>query len=410
MALRYNPFDSAFRADPYPVYRRLRESDPVHRSPLGFWGLSRYEDVAAVQRDAGLAFFPPQVSGGLHEALRGEDAMASVARWLLFTDGELHRRFRGLMNPYFTPRSIAGIERLSEQEIARLFDGAPESGVVDLLGDVFRPLPVYVFCAWLGLPVEDRERCHAWAKAIGHVVVSVPTPQMIDDLAGPILECDAYFRDQIAQRRREPRDDLLTAMLDAEFAGEPVSDDELLSAVVFLLGTTYETTANMLGNAIVALLGEPEQLAALRADPGLMPGAVEELVRFDPPLQFHGRFANRPLEVGGRTIPEGSRVVLLIGAANRDPARYDDPDRLDLTRPDVRPLSFSGGPHYCLGANLARSEIATALRLLLDRYPSISPAEGDLRWRSEPLAIRGLESLPVRVGQTRSSTTRASVA
>jgi len=400
MPLSYNPFDEAFRADPYPTYRRLRESDPVHRSPLGFWALARYEDVRGVQRDGSLAFFPPAVVEALHAAIGGgsSDAHAVVARWLLFTAGEDHRRFRGLLNPYFGPRALRKVRRLAETEVDRLLGRLPPRGTADLLDVVFRPLPVYVFCAWLGLPIEDRDRCHRWAEAIGRVVVSVPTPEMVSEMSDTVLECDGYFREKIAERRRDPGDDLLSLLLSAEHEGRPVTDDELLASVVFLLGTTYETTANMLANTVLALLRHPDQLQMLRSDPSLVATAIEELIRYDPPLQFHGRFAVGPFEVDGIEVPAGSRVVALIGAANRDPAQFPEPDDLDVLRTDVRSLSFSGGAHYCLGAGVARLEIEVALTMLLDSFDGIDAAPGDLRWRGEPLAIRGLEALPVSLG------------
>jgi cytochrome P450 len=396
--LFYNPFDPALRVDPYPIYQRLRDEDPVHRSPLGFWAVSRYADVAKLQRDPNLGFFSPILYDRVRDAMQDPASpSAKIGRWLLFTDRREHRRFRGLMGHYFTPKAVESARPLIEAKVAELLDRLPLDEPTDLIAGFAKPLPINMLCDWLGLPPEDREQCIGWAASIGRVLVSVLNPEMVRRMGAAVLACDAYLRMQVADRRRAPRDDLLSILLEAEHGGEPITDDELVADLILLLGATYETTVNMLGNAILSLLRNPSQLALLRADPAVIGNGVDELLRYESPAQLHGRFTSRDLEVGGRLVPGGSRMILLIGAGNRDPEQFSDPDRLDLRRPDPRPLSFGAGAHHCLGAWLARLEAEIALSMLLDRFPHIGPIIEPLEWRPEPVAIRALKALPVRV-------------
>lgn len=396
--LLYNPFDPRLRADPYPVYRRLRDEDPVHRSPLGFWALSRYADVVTLQRDTSLEFFGHQTIDRLKDAMRDPSGPAAkIGRWLLFTDRQEHRRFRGLMGRFFTPRAVERVRPLVTAKVEELLDRLPTDRPVDLVAELAQPLPMTMFSEWLGIPPQDRAQVRQWAASIGRILVSVLNPEMIRKMADAVLACDTYLRGQVAERRRAPRDDLLSELLGATHGGEPISDDELVANVILLLGATYETTVNMLGNSILALLQNPDQRELLCADRSVLGNAVDELLRYDSPAQLHGRYAPHELEIGGKVIPAGSRIILLIGAANRDPERFADPDRLDLRRPDPRPLSFGTGVHACLGAWVARLESEVALSMLLDRFPRIGRISEPLYWRSEPAAIRALRALPVEL-------------
>jgi len=396
--LLYNPFDPGLRADPYPAYRRLRDEDPVHRSPLGFWALSRYADIVALQRDPSLEFFGEQTINRLKDAMKDPSGPAAkVGRWLLFTDRQEHRRFRGLMGRFFTPRAVEAVRPLVTAKVEELLDRLPTDRSVDLLAEFAQPLPMTMFSEWLGIPSEDRAQVRQWAASIGRILVSVLNPEMIRKMADAVLACDAYLRGQIAERRRAPRDDLLSELLGATQGGRLISDDELVANVILLLGATYETTVNMLGNSILALLQNPDQREVLRGDRSVLTNAVDELLRYDSPAQLHGRYTPHDLEIGGKVIPGGSRIILLIGAGNRDPERFTDPDRLDLRRPDPRPLSFGTGVHACLGAWVARLESEIALSMLLDRFPRIGRITEPLQWRPEPAAIRALRALPVEL-------------
>lgn len=399
--LLYNPFDPAVRADPYPVYRVLRRQDPIHRSPLGFWAISRHADVVALQRDQELGFSPTSFAARAERA--GGDPASPIARvaarWLLFTDPERHVRFRRIMGRPFSPQAISGLRPMVTGLVAELLDAIEADAPVDLIGQFARPLPTRVLGAWLGLPASDRPLWRSWSESIGRVLESVLNPEVMRSLSQSVLECDAYLRIHLAKRRADPGNDLLSAFVTASHDGEPLDDDEIVSYVSLLFGAAYETTVNLIGNGLLALVRHPGQLRLLREQPDLIGNAVEEFLRYDSPAQLHGRWTFRDCRIGDVVIPPGSRLIILMGSANRDPERYADPDRLDLTRADPRPTSFSGGPHNCLGAPLARMEAQVAIPMLLDRFRVLGPITGPLTWRPEHVAIRALTALPIRVAR-----------
>ncbi|MGI8450470.1 MAG: cytochrome P450 [Streptosporangiaceae bacterium] len=397
--LLYNPFDPGLRADPYPVYRVLRETDPVHRSPLGFWVISRHAEVVAIQRDPQLGFSPTSFAARAEQA--GGDPAGPVARvasrWLLFTDPSRHRRFRRIMGRFFAPQNIAALRPVVAGITAELLDAIDPAEPVDLIGQLARPLPVRVLGAWLGLPDSDRWRWRAWSESIGRVLESVLNPEVMRSLSHSVLECDQYLREQLARQRSDPSDGILSGFASMRYDGQLLEDDEIVSYVSLLFGAAYETTVNLIGNGLLALIRNPGQQMLLREEPGLIASAVEEFLRYDSPAQLHGRWTFESCQAGGVEIPAGNRLIILMGSANRDPDRYADPDQLDITRPDPRPTSFSGGPHNCLGAPLARLEAQTAIPMVLDRFRTIGPVTAPLSWRAEHIAIRALTSLPVRV-------------
>jgi len=399
--LLYNPFDPVLRADPYPTYERLRAEAPVHRSPLGFWVISRYADVSRLQADPTLDFYPPEMYGRIRDAMTEPDSPASkIGRWLLFTDRREHRRFRGLLNSYFSPNAVSRAGALVQHSVDEVLDRMPTGEPVDFVAAVARPLPMNILCDWIGVPREDREQCRAWAASIGRVLVAALNPEITRRMGEAVLECDAYFRTLIANRRSDPQDDLLTALLSAEHGGTPITEDELVADLILLLGASSETTVNMLSMGMLSLLRNQDQLDLLRADPSITRTAVDELLRWDSPSQLVGRFTGHDIEIGDDTIPAGSRLSLLIGAANRDPDRFEDPDRLDLRRPDARPLSFGLGAHHCIGAWLARLEVETVLRGLVGRFGRMSLGDAPLAWRTDAVALRAPAALPVEVSAT----------
>ncbi|MEA2501969.1 MAG: hypothetical protein QOD01_2080 [Actinomycetota bacterium] len=395
----FNPLDPEAHADPYPQYRRLREHAPMLRGPLGYWVLSRYADIAAVLRD-------PRFGVGVDEASLmlattqdgpGVATMIELSRWMLFRDPPDHTRLRGLVSKAFTPRALEAVRPRVVEIVNRLIDDVAGRDEVDLIAELALPLPVTVISELLGLPIEDQAQAREWAEAIAQVLDPIVTEEQATRADRAVKELAAYIGRVVAQRRREPGPDLLSRLIQAEDDGAHLSEAELISTVGLLFGAGHETTRNLIGNGMLALLRHPGELQRLRDDPSLIRSAVEELLRYDSPVQIAGRGARADVVVGGEHIAAGEPMMLLVGAANRDPARFPDPDRLDVGRPDVKMLSFGGGIHFCLGAMLARTEAQIAIGTLLARVPQIELATDHLEWRPH-ITLRGLSRLPVNVG------------
>ncbi|WP_409180774.1 cytochrome P450 [Amycolatopsis sp. VS8301801F10] len=395
MSTLFDPRDPAMRTDPYPVYRKLRETDPVHRSDFGFWVLSRYADVDAVLSASGVSseFYR---SRSWTERRGGPDSplVASVRSWMLMLDGPAHRRIRAVIGKVFTRAAVDRLRPRVAAETGRLLDAVGE-GPADLIADLALPLPVTVTCDLLGLPAEHRDRFRRWTEQISRVIDPAITAGDSAEMNRAETEFREYVEEELARRRAEPREDILSLLAHAEVDGARLSDHEIVANVLFLFVAGHETTVNLIGNGLLALLRHPDQLELLRSDPDLIPGAMDELTRYDAPVQIVSRLLDEPVQLGEAVLPAGSKAMLLFGAACRDPERYPDPDRLDVTRGAVKNLAFSGGPHYCLGAALGKMEAATVLRELLGRYRGIGMVdEGELRWRGN-VSFRGLESFPL---------------
>jgi hypothetical protein len=393
-AVEFNPFLPEFIADPYASYRRLREEDPVHRSGFGFWVLTRYDDVVTLLRDPrfGRDRYQP-----LLRARFGEDASGGISGSMLFRDPPDHTRLRGLVNKAFTPRVVETMRPHIQRIVDDLLDAVRQARAMDVIADLAYPLPVIVICEMLGVPVADRGEFRQWSLDIGRSLDAIATPSdpaVIERGNVARRALTDYFRTLVAERRARPRADLLSALIAAEDAGERLSEGELLATCVLLFVAGHETTVNLIGNGLLALLRHPDALRALRDDPSLLGSAVEELLRYDGPVQRTGRIANADTEIDGRKIDEGTLVLGLIGAANRDPAHFPEPDRLDLGRADNRHLAFGWGIHFCLGAPLARVEGQIALGTLTRRLRGLTFAGSAPEWRASA-TLRGLHRLPV---------------
>src|SRR6267378_354715 len=399
----FNPLDPEAHADPYPQYRRLREHAPMLRGPLGYWVLSRYADIAAVLRD-------PRFGVGVDEASLmlamtqdgpGVATMVELSRWMLFRDPPDHTRLRGLVSKAFTPRALEAVRPRVVEIVNRLIDDLADPAAggdeVDLIADLALPLPVTVISELLGLPIEDQAQAREWAEAIAQALDPIVTQEQAVRADRAVKELAAYIGGVVARRRREPSPDLISRLIEAEDGGGHLSEAELISTVGLLFGAGHETTRNLIGNGMLALLRNPDEMQRLRDDPALIRSAVEELLRYDSPVQIAGRGARADVVIGGEHVAAGEPLMLLVGAANRDPARFPDPDRLDVGRADVKMLSFGGGIHFCLGAMLARTEAQIAIGTLLARVPHLELATDDLEWRPH-ITLRGLSSLPVNVG------------
>ena len=391
----FNPLLPEFHADPYPFYRQLREQDPVHQSPLGFWVLTRYDDCVMALRDPR---FGREAFAQLLSAVYGDGSeTGSLPRSMLFRDPPDHTRLRALVSKAFTPRVIDQMREHIQEIVDRLLDRVQASGEMDVIGDLAYPLPVTVICEMLGVPLGDHQSIRGWSADIARSLDAIGLPSDVEIVERGRVARRAigdYFRALVPRRRGHPQNDLLTGLIAAEEQGDKLSEGEVIAMCVLLFIAGHETTVNLIGNGLFALLQHPDQLARLQHDPALVPGAVEELLRYDSPVQRTARMTTEEVEVGGRPIAKGAMVVTAIGAANRDPAQFADPDRLDVTRKDVRHISFGYGIHFCLGAPLARVEGQIALGTLLRRAPRLALAETEPEWR-ESSVLRGLKRLRV---------------
>jgi len=397
---RYNPFHPDFRADPYPRYRRLQQEAPVYHHPImRAWFLSRYDDVLAVLRDPASSVQRME-SHAFRRMFPVGSLPPAFAEWvrcnLLMVDPPEHTRLRGLVGKAFTPRMVERLVPRIGQIADALLDAAEERREIDWVRDVAVPLPVTVIAEMLGVPPADRDRLKRWSDDLAALLDPISAFDRLDATIRSAAEFGAYLADAMAERRVSPRDDLLSALVAVEEEGDRLSAVELSSMVGLLLGAGHETTTNLLGNAVVGLLRHPRERKRLREDPSLLESAVEEFLRFDPPVQMTDRIATRDLEIGGTTIRAGEVTVLLLAAANRDPRRFADPDRLDVGRTDNRHLSFGQGAHFCLGAHLARVEARIALGALLRRFPDFDGEPDPPGWNAS-ITLRGPSALPLRL-------------
>jgi pimeloyl-[acyl-carrier protein] synthase len=389
----FNPMDPEFIDDPYPTYHRLRAEDPVHQNPLGFWVLTRYEDVVTALRDPRLA----KEAIASFVAARFGAPIPAVGLSMLDRDPPDHTRLRGLVSKAFTPRVVEGLRPHIQRIVDGLLARVEGEHAMDLIEEFAYPLPVIVICQMLGVPVEDRDQFRQWGLDIARgldTILLPPDSEVGQRSAAARRALADYFRALIAERRASPRGDMLSDLIAAEEAGDKLSVDELLATCILLLVAGHETTVNLIGNGTLALLRHPDQLERLREDPGLIGSAVEELLRYDGPVQRTARIPSEDVTIGGRTIPKGELVMPFIGAADRDPAQFPDPDRLDIGRADNRHIAFGWGIHFCLGAPLARLEGQIAIGTLVRRLPKLALATDRPEHRLS-LTLRGLTSLPV---------------
>ncbi|UQU64363.1 cytochrome P450 [Couchioplanes caeruleus] len=378
------------REDPYPRYRRLREISPLVRADDGALVVTRHADCVAVTRDSRLGHMPSHMIEFVSPGWQEHPALRQLFTSILTMNPPDHTRLRRLISSSFTARRVQALRPRIAEMVGDLL--VRMSGEVDFIEGFAFPLPVNVIGELLGVPEPDRAQfqhlVRDWTQ-----VLEIVTPEVLataDPAAATIRE---YLSGLAAERRRKPADDLISALVAAEEDGDKLTDDELLTMAGLLFAAGFETTTNLLGNGLVALLRNPDQLALLRKDAGLAATAVEELLRYDSPVQLLSRVAWDDLEIAGVRVSGGERLVAYIGAGNRDPERFPDPDRLDLTRSDNAPLSFGGGIHYCVGAPLARLEAQIALPALANHFPELAFA-GEPE-RRDSLAIRGYTRIPI---------------
>jgi cytochrome P450 len=387
--------DEAFVADPYPTYAALREHDPVHPIGPGSWLLTRYDDVLAMYREPAVSSDKQREFGAKfgHSPLLEHHTSS-----LVFNDPPLHTRVRRLLLGAVNQQAIARMEPGVEALVDRLLDAMEREAAPDLIAHFAACIPVEVIGNLLGVPHDERGPLRDWSLAILSALEPVPGPEVLARGNAAVEDFKAYLRTLVAERRRRPGDpkvDVLTRLIQGEVDGERLGETELLHNCIFLLNAGHETTTNLIGNGVHALLTQHEQWQRLVAEPALLGTAVEELLRYESPLQLNNRLTTAPLRIGQVELPAGSFVTLAIGAANRDPAQFHDPDRLDIGRKPNLHLAFGHGPHVCAGMNVARLEARIAFGRLSARFPGLRLRDGaqrDLRirfrgWRTLPVAL-----------------------
>ena len=399
--VEFNPFDPSFAEDPYPHWQLLREQAPVHRTAIGFWVLTRYDDVLRFVRDPALSVEDRNARPGpLEEISRqvlGDDYTERGQRAMLNLDAPDHTRLRKLVSKAFTPRVIERLRPRIQQLVDEALDRVEPHGEMELIGDLAFPLPFAVISEMLGMPEADSAQLREWSGTLVRSLEPLVDPDLIRAIAEAGEKMRDFTAEAITWKRGHPGDDLLSALIAAEEGGHVLSDEELVDQVMLLYIAGHETTVNLIGNGTLALLRRRTELDRLRADPSLDANAVEELLRYDPPVQMTRRITLEDVEVGGQVIEGGTFVVCVIASANRDRAKWgDDAEALDITREDAHNhLAFGGGSHYCLGAALARLEGQVAIGTLVRRFPRLELA-GDPEWNGR-INLRGVERLPLRV-------------
>lgn len=382
-------FSAETRRNPYPLYDQLRGAAPVFQEPRsGHWMLFDYESVKRALNDADA--FSSVVAPGA----------SRTSKWLIFSDPPRHTRLRGLVTRAFTPRAVAALEPRIRELSRGLLDGATERGEMDLVADYAVPLPLMVIAEMLGAPVADLPRFRRWTDAmvaIAHTVADdAAAARAVEGFVAAHDEMAAYLPALLDERRRAPRDDLLTRLVEVEMDGERLAEEDILGFFQLLLLAGHETTANLVSNAVLSLVEHPDQLARLRAAPERIPAAVEEVLRYRSPVQAVFRVTRREVEMRGRAIPAGRLVLAWIGAANRDPAHFAEPARFDVDRDPNPHVAFGHGIHFCVGAALARIEGRVALTHLLARMDEIELAGGGAWEPREGFHVHGPTRLPIR--------------
>lgn len=386
--------DQTFLDDPFPTYAMLRTHDPVHRCPDGTYFLTRYADVMSVYRDRR---FSSDKKAEFSPKYGDTPLYKHHTTSLVFNDPPLHTRVRKLLSPAFTPRALSVLEPRFVELVDGLLDNAAARGAMDLIGDFASALPVEIIGDMLGVPRADRGPLRGWSLAILGALEPVLSEEAEARGNAAVTEFSNYLAELVADRRKNPRDDdVLTALITGTVDGECMTDDELIQNCIFLLNAGHETTTNLIGNGVAALIEYPAERARLQAEPGLINSAVEEFLRFESSNQLGNRRATEDVEIGGVGMPAGTFITLCIGAANRDPAEFPDPDRLDIARTPNRHLAFGAGIHACAGMTLARMEGRIAIGRLLQRFPELQPNGAPVRggrarfrgYLSYPLTLR----------------------
>jgi len=393
----YHLLDPEVLANPYPLFHRLRSEDPVHWDPfLHTWVVTRYVDVLDVLHtfSANRTHTPQKLE------VMGLSHMSPIAqlmvKQMLFMDPPTHTRLRSLASHAFTPQRVEVLRTHIREIVNRLLDEVQPKGRMDIILDLAEPLPAIVTAEMLGVPVEDRDKLKFWSANFAEMLGNFQhNPERTPKILQIVQDMTAYFQETILRLRDHPREGLVHSLMTAEIDGDRLTDEEVVANSIVTMVGGLETTTNLIGNGILTLLRNPEEMERLKANPSLVPSAVEEMLRYESPSQHTGRIVPQDREMGGKVLKKGQAIMAVMAAANRDPERFSDPDRFDITRQDNRHLAFGYAAHFCFGAALARVEGQEAFHALVNRLPNLALEPANLVWRNN-LGLRGLCALPVR--------------
>lgn len=394
------PPSREFLENPYPVFKRFREEAPVWWSEKGkYWLVTRHAEASEILTNLD---YEKQLQrwrqinpiARLLPAVK--KATESRSKWMLNMDPPDHTRMRALVNKAFTPSVVSGLAPHIESIANDLLDAAEAKGEIDIIHDFAFPLPITVIAQMLGVPHQDRDLFREHSHALTATLEPTPSLKGVDAGNKAVDALIDYLRPLVAERRKNPQKDLISSLIAAEEEGNKLTEEELLQNCVLLLVAGHETTVNLIGNSILDLLRHPEQWEMIKADPSLIPAAVQETLRYDSPIQLVRRLAAEDMELGGQKIKDGDMVSIALGAANHDPAVFDNPDVFNIKREQKRNLAFSQGIHHCLGASLAEAEGRIALQTISKRFPNLKLKSTKLDWRESPV-FRGVNTLPATI-------------
>ncbi len=400
-SLRFNLFDSKFNANPYPTYHRLREEDPVHRYLIGGdWIVTRYADVKAVLKSGCVRTDdrPKSIQERnkylLHKEKNLDILAYTTSRFLFYMNPPDHTRLRGLVGKGFSSIVVERMRPHIQEIVDELLDKVRHKGSMDIVAELASPLSVSVISKLLGIPKEAQQQLHQWTNVLSRILDPLVSLKEYEAMNQATEEIQEYLRTLIAEREKEPQEDFISNLIAAKDQSDRLSQKDLLAICTLLFGAGEETTGNTIGNGMLALLQHPNQMEQLKREPTMIQSAVEEVIRYDSAIQMLTRIATDNLEIGNQTIKAGEKIVLCLGAANRDPAQFPNPDELNINREQNHHLAFADGIHYCLGAALARVETQIAINTLIQRFPDLKLASNNLDWK-KCIVIRGLKSLSV---------------
>lgn len=398
LSMQYNPVAPDMRDNPYPFYKQLREQDPVHWSELiEAWLLTRYDDVISVLRSPDFSADRTQANNRFTQEMmeRQDQSLVARATTMLGADPPEHTRLRNLVSKAFAARTVEAMRPHIQDIAVELLDAADPKDF-DLIRDLATPMPVIVIAEMLGVPAERRADFKHWSDDIVASLGALSSPDVVERAQAAAQDMAEYFAGVIEERRQNLGDDLISGLIAAEERGDVLSTEEMIATCILLLAAGNETTTNLIGNGMLALARKPDQLQLLTSDFSLIESAVEEFLRYDGTVQSTARVATKPLEIEGRKIEPGQLVMTSLAAANHDPAQFDNPDELDITRQDNRHVALGFGIHFCLGAPLARIEAQTAFRELLSRWPNPQLVSNEVDWNPS-FILRGPKSLPLNL-------------